>query len=72
MLAGERRFEYERVPEAGDVLRGEAEVTDVYQREGSRGGLMTMAERTTTFYDEADEPVVRVTNTTIETGQPPD
>lgn len=72
ILHGEQSFEYERVPVAGDVLHGESEVTGVYQRDGARGGTMTFAETTTTYYDEDDEPVVRAIGTTIETGQPPE
>lgn len=72
ILHGEQAYEYERVPTAGEVLSAESEVTNVYQREGARGGTMTFAEVTTTYYDEAGEPVVRAIGTTIETGQPPE
>lgn len=72
VLHGEQAYEYERVPVAGDVLYAEGEVTDVYQREGSRGGVMTFIERTTTYYDQNDEPVVRAIGTTIETAKPPE
>lgn len=68
VLHGEQSFEYMRVPVAGDVLHGEGEVADVYQREGSQGGTMTFAKLETTYFDQDDEPVVKATSTIIETG----
>lgn len=65
---GEQEYEFERVAEVGDVLHGETTLTDVYQREGSRGGTMTFAVYETEFRDQDGELVVTTRLTRIETG----
>lgn len=67
VLHGEQVYEYERPLVVGDVLSGEVTLTDVYQREGSRGGLMTFVEFEINYRDQHDEHVLTVRNTTIET-----
>ena len=52
----------------GDVLSGEIELADVYQREGSRGGTMTFAEYRVRYWDEDGDLVVTERQTVIETG----
>lgn len=65
---GEQEYEFERPLEVGDVLSGEVTLTDVYEREGSRGGKMTFAEYELKYYDQNDEHVLTVRSTSIETG----
>jgi peroxisomal enoyl-CoA hydratase 2 len=68
VVHGEQEYEFERPVEVGDVLTGMTTLTDVYQREGSRGGTMTFAVYETEFRDQADELVCIVRLTRIETG----
>ncbi|WP_255197448.1 FAS1-like dehydratase domain-containing protein [Halorarius litoreus] len=67
---GEQAFEFERPVREGDVLTGVTTLTDVYQREGGKGGTMTFAVFETEYRDADDELVVVSRNTRIETGQP--
>lgn len=66
-IHGEQAYEYERPVAVGDVLTGTTTLTDVYQREGSRGGTMTFAELETEYRDAEDELVVTERATVIET-----
>jgi acyl dehydratase len=65
IVHGEQSFEIERRPVAGDVLRGEGELVDVFEREGS-GGTMTFAVWETRLYDQNDELCVTERSTVIE------
>lgn len=67
VLHGAHAYEYERPLVVGDVLRGETALTEISEREGDRGGVMTVAEVETAYYDRADERVVTERATVIET-----
>ena len=64
---GEQEYEYHRPVVVGDELSGVMTLTDVYQREGSRGGTMTFAECELEYYDADDEQVMTVRITILET-----
>lgn len=66
-LHGEQEYEYERPIEVGDVLSGTVTLTDVYQREGRRGGEMTFAIYEFEYYDQNDDLVLTERGTVIET-----
>ena len=68
LVHGEQEYEFERPAEVGDVLDGTTTLTDVYQREGSRGGTMTFAVYETEFRDRDGELVCTTRLTRIETG----
>ena len=68
IVHGEQEYEFQRPLYVGETLTGTATLTDVYQREGSRGGTMTFAEIETAFRNEDDELVVLERKTIIETG----
>lgn len=68
----QQAFEIRRVPVAGDVLHARCEVTDVYQRTSSDGQQLSFVETTTTFFDEADEPVVDSIAVNVEFGATPE
>jgi len=57
---------YQRPMCAGETLRGEMVIGDIYEKEGKRGGMMTMVEMTNNFYDEEDSLVVTLKNVFIE------
>ena len=67
VLHGEHRYEYERPLYVGDELRGDTTLTDVYRREGRRGGAMTFAEFATDYRTADDERVLTEYATAIET-----
>lgn len=60
ILHGEQEFTYHdgRWPHVGDVLTGDGEVLDVYEKERSSGGSLEFYVTETTWRNEADEPVV--------------
>jgi len=66
---GEQEYEFERPVRVGDVLSGEVTLTDVYQREGDRGGMMTFAEFEIEYRDADDKPVLTERQTIIETAR---
>jgi len=66
-LHGAQAYEYERLPVVGDLLRGETTLVDVTEREGKRGGAMTLAEPETVYLDENDERLLAERATIIET-----
>lgn len=66
-VLGEREFEFERPVYAGDVLTGTTTLTDVFQKEGGRGGLMTFAVLETEYTDQSDDLIVTERTTKIET-----
>jgi acyl dehydratase len=64
---GEQEYEYHRQLYVGDVLSGTVTLTDVYTREGKRGGEMTFATYELEYYDESGERVLTERGTSIET-----
>lgn len=64
---GEQAYEFERPVMVGDILSATITLVDVYQREGSRGGLMTFAEFEIEYFDQNDELVVTERASSIET-----
>lgn len=64
---GEQHYEFERPLLVGDVLTGKTTLTDVFQREGSRGGTMTFAVLETEYTDGDDDLVLIEESTIIET-----
>lgn len=65
---GEQVYEFERPLQVGDSLTAEVTLTDVYQRDGSRGGQMTFVEFEFTYTDQNDDLVLTERTTVIETG----
>jgi acyl dehydratase len=68
LLHGEQEFEYLAPIHAGDVLTATTRVADVYEKEGSRGGKMTLGIVETTFVNQRGERVLVSRSTLIETG----
>lgn len=71
-VLGEQAYDYERPMREGDVLTGVTTLTDISQREGSRGGTMTFATLETAYRDQAGDLVVTERRTLIETANPAD
>lgn len=60
ILHGEQSFTFHdgRWPHVGDVLTGEGEIVDVYEKDRSDGGKLEFYVTETTWSNEAGEPVV--------------
>lgn len=68
-LHGEAEWEYLRPVQAGDTLTARRKVVDVTQREGTRGGRMTMIKIVTEMFTGDGELAIRQTDTIIERGE---
>jgi acyl dehydratase len=53
----------------GDTLTGVAKVADIIEKEGGRGGKMTMLLMETEYTNQKNEKVAIARSTLIETGQ---
>jgi acyl dehydratase len=69
IVVGEVEWRYHRPVLAGDQLDGVRRVTAVKQKQGGRGGTMTIVTMETVLRDADGEPVVTYTETLIETGR---
>jgi len=65
---GEVEFIYERPVFAGETLRGEIWIGNIYEKAGKRGGTMTFVEHETRFFDGAGKLAVTLRNIFIEKG----
>ncbi len=70
LLHGEQEFEYLAPVYAGDVLTARAHVSDVYEKEGSRGGTMTFGVLETVYTNQRGEKVLVSRSTLVETAAP--
>jgi acyl dehydratase len=69
ILHGEQEFEFYKPIFVGDVLTGQARVADLYEKEGGRGGKMTLLVIETEYKNQRGEKVAVARSTLIETGQ---
>ena len=67
LVHGEQEYDVSRPMYVGDVMTGEATLTDVYQREGGSGGKLTFAVIETEFRDQNGEHVITDCATLLET-----
>ncbi|MBU2548440.1 MAG: MaoC family dehydratase N-terminal domain-containing protein [Proteobacteria bacterium] len=65
-LHGECEIEHYRPVCAGETLRAEIVVGDMYEKEGQRGGLMTIVDMEIRFFDGQDRPVLLIRNKMLE------
>jgi len=70
LLHGEQEFEYLAAIHAGDTLTAVGRVADVYEKTGSRGGMMTFGILETTFTNQRGEKVLISRSTLVETAAP--
>ncbi len=69
ILHGEQEFELLRPILVGDTLTGVSKVADIIEKEGGRGGKMTMLLMETEYTNQKNEKVAIARSTLIETGQ---
>ena len=67
VLHGEQEYEYLKPIYAGDILTAVTKVSDVYEKEGSRGGTMTFIVIDTEFTNQNGEKVAVARNAILET-----
>ena len=70
LLHGEQEFEYLAPIHAGDALTATGRVADVYEKAGSRGGVMTFGVIETTFTNQRGERVLISRSVLVETAAP--
>lgn len=58
-------------PRGGTRLEGRSRITDVFTKQGRRGGAMTFAVMVTDYYDPSGRLVAQAKMTGVETGRPP-
>ena len=63
---GETEIIFERPVCAGETLRGEIRVGNIYEKEGKRGGKMNFVDMEIEYFDENDKPVAIARNIFIE------
>src|SRR5208282_3171033 len=69
ILHGEQEFEFFKPIFVGDTLTGVTKVADVLEKEGGRGGKMTLLITETEYTNQKGEKVAIARSTLIETGQ---
>ena len=70
-LHAEQQYEFfGPPPKAGTRLRCTSRISDIYTKQGRRGGEMTFAVMVTDFVDETGALVARATLTGVETARP--
>ena len=69
ILHGEQEFELLKPIMVGDTLTGVSKVADIIEKEGGRGGKMTMLLMETEYTNQKNEKVAIARSTLIETGQ---
>jgi acyl dehydratase len=69
ILHGEQEFELLKPILVGDTLTGVSKVADIIEKEGGRGGKMTMMLMETEYTNQKNEKVAIARSTLIETGQ---
>lgn len=70
ILHGEQEFEFFGSIMVGDVLTGVSRLADIQEKEGSRGGKMTLMIVETEYRNQRGEKVAMARAVLIETGQP--
>ena len=71
VLHGEQQFEYNRLPFAGETLKGHMRISKDFTKEGKRGGTMRFITYESKFTDAEGEEVLTAHYTLIETGKDP-
>ncbi|MEW6264075.1 MAG: MaoC family dehydratase N-terminal domain-containing protein [Thermodesulfobacteriota bacterium] len=65
---GETELVFFRNVFAGETLKGEVRLGDIYEKEGKRGGVMTFVEMEIRYFGQDGEPAVLCRNTFIDRG----
>jgi acyl dehydratase len=71
VLHGEQEFQYERLPVAGETLKGTMRIARDFTKEGKRGGEMRFVTYESRFTDAGGDEVLYAYYTLIETAKDP-
>lgn len=71
VLHGEQEFSYNRLPVAGEVLKGTMRISKDFTKEGRRGGTMRFVTYESRFVDAEDQEVLTAYYTLLETSKDP-
>ena len=69
VLHGEQEFVYQRLPAAGETLKGTMRISKDFEKEGKRGGSMRFVTYETKFTDAGDDEVLTMYYTLIQTAK---
>lgn len=69
VLHGEQEFVYQRLPAAGETLKGVMRISKDFEKEGKRGGSMRFVTYETKFTDAGDDEVLTMYYTLIQTAK---
>lgn len=69
VLHGGQEFEYLGPIKVGDVLTGRSKISDVFEKEGKKGGTLTFVISETTFANQRGEDVLISRSTIIQTSK---
>ncbi len=69
VLHGEQEFIYNRLPVAGEKLRGVMRISKDFTKEGKRGGNMRFVTYESKYFDETGDEVLTALYTLIETSK---
>jgi acyl dehydratase len=71
VLHGEQEFHYNRLPFAGEILKGRMRISKDFTKEGKRGGEMRFVTYESKYTDAQGEEVLTAYYTLIETAKDP-
>lgn len=71
VLHGEQEFVYQRLPVAGEVLKGTMRISKDFTKQGKRGGEMRFVTYESRFTDADDDEVLTAHYTLIQTAKDP-
>ena len=69
VLHGEQEFVYQRLPVAGETLKGTMRISKDFEKEGKRGGTMRFVTYETKFTDAAGDEVLTAYYTLLQTAK---
>jgi acyl dehydratase len=69
VLHGEQEFVYQRLPVAGETLKGTMRISKDFEKEGKRGGTMRFVTYETKFTDAAGDEVLTAFYTLLQTAK---
>jgi acyl dehydratase len=71
VLHGEQEFQYNRLPFAGEILKGRMRISKDFTKEGKRGGEMRFVTYESKYTDAEGQEVLTAYYTLIETAKDP-
>jgi hypothetical protein len=70
VLHAGQEFEYLKPVHVGDTLKASGQISNIYEKEGKRGGTMMFIESETTFTNQRGEDVLKSKIVLVQTAKP--